>query len=641
MSSNKRVHDSVDVGEDQPSLKKDKKDHSKDQQEPETNSVQDTVDPQEQANIGPIKPKRRELKFESLYLSALPSAELYEKSYMHRDVVTHLAVSNATDFIITGSCDGHIKFWKKQKLGIEFVKHFRAHLGSILDLALSADGLYLASTSSDKTIKIFDVLNFDMINLLTLSFTPTLCEWVFHGSNKPILACAEQGQGFVHFFDITGQKEVRNPLTLLAPLTVMKYSEKFDCLVTGDEKGMIDYWDLTTLKTPNYLPWKFKSDTALYDLAKSKATCTSLTFSRNSKYFACMCSDKIIRIYKFFTAQLFRKFDENISLYNELQKEERSIYKVDEIDFGRRMAVEKELKGNSTADHSINLVFDHSENFILYSTILGIKVVNIKTNRVVRLLGKSENTVRFLKIALYQGQTKGGGGVELSSTTTSSSSSTGSDPTLFCTAFKKHRFYYFTQREPEEPDTEDVHSGRDVFNEKPTKEEQTIIAQPSNKNLGKGAIIHTTFGDIHIKLFPDECPKTVENFTTHSRNGYYNGLIFHRVIKGFMIQTGDPLGDGTGGTSIWGHDFEDEFNRALRHDRPGTVSMANAGKDTNGSQFFITSVPISRLDFKHTVFARVVKGMDVVFTIEKVKTDKDDKPLQEIKIINIKIVDSI
>ena len=104
------------------------------------------------------------------------------------------------------------------------------------------------------------------------------------------------------------------------------------------------------------------------------------------------------------------------------------------------------------------------------------------------------------------------------------------------------------------------------------------------------------------------------------RNGYYNNHLFHRVIRGFMIQTGDPLGDGTGGQSIWGADFEDEFNRALKHDRPGTVSMANASApNTNGSQFFITTVAIPKLDNKHTVFGRVTKGMDVVSEIEKVR----------------------
>lgn len=108
------------------------------------------------------------------------------------------------------------------------------------------------------------------------------------------------------------------------------------------------------------------------------------------------------------------------------------------------------------------------------------------------------------------------------------------------------------------------------------------------------AVLHTTMGDIHMKLFGKECPKTVENFCVHSRNGYYNGHIFHRVIKGFMIQTGDPTGTGTGGQSIWTEDFADEFHSNLRHDRPYTVSMANAGPNTNGSQFFVTTLPTVR-----------------------------------------------
>ncbi|CAI7798199.1 unnamed protein product, partial [Closterium sp. NIES-54] len=125
-------------------------------------------------------------------------------------------------------------------------------------------------------------------------------------------------------------------------------------------------------------------------------------------------------------------------------------------------------------------------------------------------------------------------------------------------------------------------------------------------------VMHTTMGDIHLKLYPEECPRTVENFTTHCSNGYYEGLLFHRVIKGFMVQTGCPLGDGTGGQSIWGGEFADEFHKSLRHDRPFTLSMANAGPNTNGSQFFITTVATPWLDNKHTVFGRVVKGMDVV-----------------------------
>lgn len=198
---------------------------------------------------------------------------------------------------------------------------------------------------------------------------------------------------------------------------------------------------------------------------------------------------------------------------------------------------------------------------------------------------------------------------------------------------------------------------RDVLNEMPTEDERLRGQDLVNaRTLGSSALIRTNLGEITIKLFPEECPKTVENFVvcllrtfnfhgsdlnaaqTHSRNGYYNNVIFHRVIKGFMVQTGDPSGTGAGGQSIWGHDFEDEFVRTLRHDRPFTVSMANAGPGTNGSQFFITTVPTPWLDNKHTVFGRVTKGFEVVTKIENLKCNKSDKPIeQEVKIQNVTI----
>lgn len=127
-----------------------------------------------------------------------------------------------------------------------------------------------------------------------------------------------------------------------------------------------------------------------------------------------------------------------------------------------------------------------------------------------------------------------------------------------------------------------------------------LIALAVVQKLYNMATIHTTRGDIHMKLFAAECPKTVENFCVHSKNGYYNSHIFHRVIKGFMIQTGDPTGTGTGGQSIWGGEFKDEFAPGVRHDRPYTVSMANAGPNTNGSQFFITVLPTVSLHYKYT-----------------------------------------
>ena len=182
------------------------------------------------------------------------------------------------------------------------------------------------------------------------------------------------------------------------------------------------------------------------------------------------------------------------------------------------------------------------------------------------------------------------------------------------------------------------------------------------------ANMKTNMGEIKIILFPNEAPKTVENFVTHSKNGYYNGLIFHRVIKDFMIQGGDPTGTGMGGKSIYGEKFEDEFNPAL-HNLRGALSMANAGPNTNGSQFFIVqadSVPAHLLgqmeampeafpediidayktlggtpwlDFRHTVFGQVIDGMDVVDNIANVQVGAQDRPVNDIIIETIEITE--
>ena len=179
--------------------------------------------------------------------------------------------------------------------------------------------------------------------------------------------------------------------------------------------------------------------------------------------------------------------------------------------------------------------------------------------------------------------------------------------------------------------------------------------------------MHTSMGDVSIRMFPDKAPKACENFIAHAKEGYYDGLIFHRVINGFMIQGGDPTGTGCGGESIWGREFEDEFDLELRNYR-GALSMANAGPNTNGSQFFIVQAAevsagllsqmrqledrgfpaqvtenyskvggTPHLDFRHTVFGQVYDGMDVVDAIAAVKTGRADKPVEPVVILGIDV----
>ncbi len=148
------------------------------------------------------------------------------------------------------------------------------------------------------------------------------------------------------------------------------------------------------------------------------------------------------------------------------------------------------------------------------------------------------------------------------------------------------------------------------------------------------ANIETNRGTIRVELFEDRAPKTVENFTTLAEKGFYDGVIFHRVIKDFMIQGGDPDGRGTGGP---GYTIPDEFHPELRHDEAGILSMANAGPNTGGSQFFITLAPTAWLDDRHAVFAKVVDGMDVVKEIGGTETDRGDRPREEVRMEKVTI----
>lgn len=333
--------------------------------------------------------------------------------------------------------------------------------------------------------------------------------------------------------------------------------------------------------------------------------------------------------------KLYCVIDESLNHYFGVQQSKQLM---PAMEFNRKVSNEKELHQSNSNRHC-NIVFDTSGHFIMYSTMIGIKLVNLYTNKNMTMIGKNDN-LRFVNLALCQNDESHANAVPDMEMQASDNPGLKQDllpdPTLICCAFKKNRLYLLTRRNGD-------HSNRDVFNEKPTHEDRIAITEESTvPKLFETATIHTDLGDIQVKLFPRECPKTVENFCGLAKNNYYNSCIFHRVIKQFMIQTGDPTGVGTGGESIWGDEFEDEFHPKLKHDRPYTLSMANAGPNTNGSQFFISVVPAPWLDNKHTVFGRVVKGIEIAQQISNVKTNpKTDKPYDDVTIVSVMLRDPI
>ncbi|OTA89703.1 hypothetical protein M434DRAFT_398419 [Hypoxylon sp. CO27-5] len=598
-------------------------------------SSDDDMGPQLPSTAAPPKKKRRILPHEKLYIEALPKSVRYSKSLMHKEQLSFVNMTRS-EFLITTSIDGVVKFWKKVAEGIEFVKEFKAHQGEVRSVSASQDGRSFATAGADKTIKIFDVITFDLLAMLPLEYAPKSVCWVHKlGASLPLLAVSDDSKPLIYIYDGRGENQM--PMHTIkglhkSPVSIMAFNDAYDCVVSADDNGMVEYWSPgANYEKPDSV-FQYKSSTNLFDFKKAKSTPVSLTISPSGHQFVTFSvPDRKIRVFEFTSAKLYRTYDESLQVIEEMQRAGTAMQKLDEVEFGRRLAAEREIESPSLR-YKTNVIFDESGHFILYGSIFGVKVLNTLTNRVVKVYGRDEH-IRPVNLALYQGQPQKKGVTTVAMAASNNpllQESEARDPILFVTAVGKVRFYMFTN------DEEISRSERDVQNEKPTILNPKKASEKKMGETGTAAVIHTTYGDIHIRLFPDAAPKAVENFVTHSKRGYYNNTIFHRVIRKFMIQGGDPLGDGTGGESIWGKEFEDEFS-TLKHDKPYTVSMANAGPNTNGSQFFITTEKTPWLDNKHTIFGRAVQGLDVIHKIENVRTYKE-KPEEDIKILNIDIV---
>lgn len=615
-------------------------------------------------------------------LEKLPSASHYEISYMHRDTISHVFLA-AKDFIITVSIDGIVKFWKKNNVGsLDFVKSFKAHLGPVTSAVISDNGLWFATGSLDSTIKVFDVENFDMIEIIKLDAIPDLLLWVkLSFSTNPILLVQKRVESAEEtiastdnlqktellLFDPWKLKTTKNtsiPIfkfnhisdsdtfsTLLPAFTAWAYDKRTGSIIAAIETGPILYLSIIdTAQASDSFELRQMIIPEPNHLADTKSEeenvhVTGIRLSNDRCFFATMGTDRYVRVYRLSTGKMTKKFDERLSWYSEMQQQEKLPIKLDDLEFGRRLAIERELQ-KTPYFAAITPIFDQSDEFLLFPTIIGIKVIHLNTNKVVRILGKGDS-LRPLQLALYQDvpAKKRKGPVSSLDLATADNAildaaKSSLDPCVMFTSFKKSRFFIVSKREPLMDTESGAFVDRDVLNEKPTVSSSSKVeAAPARRRGQLKAILRTTKGDITLQLTPNETPRTVQNFITHCRNGYYNNVIFHRVIKNFMIQTGDPLGDGTGGESIWGGEFEDEFHPDLKHSQPFVLSMANCGPNTNGSQFFITTVKCPWLDNKHTVFGKVISGTDVVTLIENVKCDQLDRPFDPVKILQVDVID--
>lgn len=702
-----------------------------------------------------------------------------------------------SEFVVTGSRDGRVMFWNKMKslassstkvpsisssssgiagqalnetIGrIEFVKEFRAHRGPVIDAVFSPDGRYLATISGvvvpgenensdlDKTVKIFDVLSFDMIHFFELGSAPYCICWgsAAKSSGMPKLLVGLQNDPNVYIHDLSSDTPEKPQYVLShlhkKPVKSITCNYVLGVAISVDTVGMIEYWSPNPMSSsvfgkslgnqkneqlfarPTGNGWfDLKSSTNLYDYRKSKSVPTVISVSPNGEFFAAFSlPDRKVRVFDFKSGKLFREYDESLETIEDLRRLENvgngaeteneneedkdkvqaddiaSMEKMSDSGFDKKMERDRKLFSKEHEQETgldmtryMNVLFDALSRFIIYSSPTGIKFVHIRSNKLVRTLGAGEHGTRFLNLALYQGFNRPNDAGKLTVEAVASDNaliqkSLVPDPVLFATAFDSPRFYLFSRiREVDDDSNEDEKTeGGNVRNveivngiklrmpknvkqwvkdrPEPTnsatlrndlRAEKSSTEQPVKKDIPealktRSATLHTTLGDIHLKFYPNVAPLAVENFVTLAERGYYDGTIFHRVIKGFMIQGGDPEGDGTGGESMWANKslakthrgptggtwgeahFADEFDpsKELTHKKSMVLSMANAGPGTNGSQFFITTAPAPWLDGKHTIFGAVTIGVDTVRAIENVEVGKNDRPSSPPEIISITI----
>jgi peptidylprolyl isomerase domain and WD repeat-containing protein 1 len=568
----------------------------------------------------------------------LPRCDLYEKSFLHKELLTFVLSAPRKDLIFTFSDEGVIKFWKKQFHLIEYIKTFKAHIGSVTCARLTESQDRMFTTSPfDKTIKVFDLTTYDMISIVKLDVAlVSFCPEMTNGDPSGQYIGIDK-EGSLH--RVGQESHILSGLSRIVEVFVV---ESHDMLITLNTEGYIEYLDAESMKfvqkDKNRVSFGSKFETDLFKFQKAKkGKPISMEFSASKSIFYILTSCLELWVFETATAKILIQL--NIT-HQGLEAEINGLPAIDKQELSKRITLETDLLEKLKGDfkQKVRLDFDESETYLIIPTVFGIMYYCITTKSVYRFIATKEKNEGFIGTMVYQGKRMsslkgeiGQGGV--------SSQSKESDPLIFSWAFKKPRFYIFSNRLPHINDGKgSTHFSRDMANEKAdTAGQHHAVKALQSDPLPTKMIISTSLGDIYIRLYHEFAPRAVENFATHAKNKYYENCIFHRVVKGY-VQTGDPLNDGSGGESIWKKDFEDEFSEEFKHDKPFTVSMANSGPNTNGSQFFITTMPSPWLDKKHTVFGRVYKGTDVVIEIESLKTDNFEKPLMDVRILRIKAI---
>ncbi len=551
------------------------------------------------------EPRVKRAKRANRQLDEIPSSSHYQVSFMHKAAVSHVISSARYGYVITACEEGIVKFWKRTSTVtdenapasggkkdqpatpcLEFVKSFTAHVGPLATLCIDERDDTIASIGKkDGLIKFYDVSTFDAKSMIKTNNTSVggAATFLESSSQELLLAISHASDGDISIYSVESLGLVQTLSLHSKPVTALAYNRRHKCCISGDEMGILEIWDATQgtadgniVGAPcsianNRIEYPSKLKTDLYKMAKKKTHPRCISISEN--YFVVYGADYKVRVFNLSTAKIEVRYDERLSVYS---SKNFSNYGMDSVEFGKRAATEREIEDqyeNQVHLPSQVVAMDPSERYLLISTMIGIKIIDWRQNKLVKIVGKADaSQYRFLTFCLCLGDAKMNQQMQLArgmgkSTAVGDKKEQVNNSVVVALAYQQRRFFVFSHFDPLLKPEGDVDStsNRDIWNEAPTAQDQLLVSESGRGGASQiekisKAILRTSKGDIHIKLF-HEVPKTFENFTEHARSGYYDGVIFHRVISSFMLQTGDPLGDGTGGESIWGSEFEDEFVR--------------------------------------------------------------------------------
>ena len=555
-------------------------------------------------------------------LQKIPQPNYYEKSFAHTTLIQETLKIQKKQLLISLSIDGNLKFWIKTKKLFEIYKTENFHNSKIKSIRKKKNEEILYTLSNNgKEIKMINLNTIDLIKTINLDFII-----------KKFLPFKNSSH-FEDFLVIDEKEDLRivSGLKIFGNVKNFVFCKKLNCVIFLSGKHFLEYLDVDDWKfvgKKNGVFFSSKFDTDLFCLKKKmKGKCLSMVLDEEEEFLSIYSSYLEIFIFDTKTGKLILELDTS---YQFLIKSYPMFFIKEKHNLEKKMLIEDDLikKLNNEKEYSqkINFTFDETKSFIIFPFFGGILIYSIKAKKPIKILANKEKE-RYISTTIYNPKTEKVDNIK------------SKDTIIISYPYKRGKFCLFTLRPPINPDPHkkaQPESSRDIPDNSHPKSAPKALSKAKKLSLSKRAIISTTLGSIHIELFPKIAPLAVQNFLTHSKNNYYTNCLFHRVVPGY-VQTGDPRNDGTGGESIWGKEFRDEIGQVF-HDRPFCVSMANSGRDGNGSQFFITTVPSPWLDGKHTIFGRVFKGSEVVTEIEALRTDNFEKPYMDVRILNVFVI---